>query len=132
MSKTYEDGLNEAWELVRDIITLPNSGNKSLIWVRHNVFRTDALFDLIMNYSASEIIEKIKKYEEIEVGDEVVDKNGWGIKGVITNVNENYISIVQDNGSVNRLKKDELNKTGRHFSQIEEVLQQIKEEDKGE
>jgi hypothetical protein len=39
---------------------------------------------------------------------------------------------VQDNGSVNRLKKDELNKTGRHFSQIEEVLQQIKEEDKGE
>jgi hypothetical protein len=26
----------------------------------------------------------------------------------------------------------DLKKTGRHFSQIEEVLQQIKEEDKGE
>lgn len=27
--KTYEDGLNDAWELARDIITLPNNGNKS-------------------------------------------------------------------------------------------------------
>lgn len=84
MSKTYEDGLNDAWELARDIITLPNSGNKSLTWVRHNVFRTDALFDLIMNYSVSEIIEKIKEYEEIKVGDEVV--NVKGKKSVVVQV----------------------------------------------
>lgn len=125
--KTYEDGLNEAWELARDIITLPNSENKSLTWVRHNVFKTDALFDIILNYSASEIIEKIKEYEEFEVGDEVVDKNEWGIKGVITKVNEKYISIVQDNGSLSRWKRAEFKKTGRNFPQIEEVLKQMKE-----
>lgn len=126
-TKTYEDGLNEAWELARDIITLPNSGNKSLIWVKHNVFGTDALFDLIMNYSASEIIEKTKKYEEIEVGDEVVDEKGWGIKGVVTKINERYISIVENEGKVSRFKKGEFNKTGRHFPQIEEVLKQMQE-----
>ena len=126
-AETYEDGLNEAWELARDIITLPNSGNKSLTWVRHNVFGTDALFDLIMNYSASEIIEKIKKYEEIEVGDEVVDEKGWGIKGVVTKTNERYISIVENEGKVSRFNKSAFNKTGRHFPQIEEVLKQMQE-----
>lgn len=48
------------------------------------MFRTDALFDLIMNYSVSEIIEKIKEYEEIKVGDEVV--NVKGKKSVVVQV----------------------------------------------
>lgn len=101
-NKTYEDGLNEAWELARDIITLPNSGNKSLTWVRHNVFGTDALFDLIMNYSASEIIKKIKEYEEIVVGDEIIDKYGW--KSVVTNKDTyNGITIMFSDGTSNEL-----------------------------
>lgn len=125
MSKTYEDGLNDAWELARDIITLPNSENKSLTWVRHNVFRTDALFDLIMNYSASEIIEKIKEYEEIKVGDEVV--NVKGKKSVVVQVEGLVITIVESDGIVGRWSKEDFQKTGRHYTQIEEVLNQIKD-----
>ncbi len=126
-NKTYEDGLKEAWELARDIIALPNSENKSLIGVRYNAFGNDALYDIIRNYSASEVIEKIKEYEEFKVGDEVVDKNEWGIRGVVTETSERCISIVENDGSVSRWKKDEFNKTGRHYPQIEEMLKQMKE-----
>lgn len=54
-------------------------------------------------------IAKIKEYEEIKVGDEVVDKNNWGIKGVVTEITERCISIVEGNGSVNKLIKNEFN-----------------------
>lgn len=126
-NKTYEDGLNEAWELVRDIIALPNSENKSLEMVRYNAFADDALFDIIRNHSASEIIKKIKEYEEIKIGDEVVDKEEWGIKGVVTETTERLISIVEEKGNVSRWKKENFEKTGRHFSEIEEVLKKMKE-----
>lgn len=127
INKTYEDGLEEAWELVRDIIALPNSENKSLEMVRYNAFADDALFDIIRNHSASEIIKKIKEYEEIKIGDEVVDKEEWGIKGVVTETTERLISIVEEKGNVSRWKKENFEKTGRHFSEIEEVLKKMKE-----
>lgn len=124
--KTYEDGLNDVWELAKRIVCLPSDGGEPGEWLE-NVFGSSVPAIVMKNYSASEAITKIKEYEEIEVGDEVVDEKGWGIKGVVTKTNERYISIVENEGKVSRFKKDVFNKTGRHFPQIAEVLRQMKE-----
>ena len=129
-NKTYEEGLNEAWELAKDIIALPNSENKSLIMVRYNAYADDAALDIIRNHSASEIIKKIKEYEEIKVGDEVIDKYGW--KRVVTKThNSGEITTMDCNGDFyeycKKAVENDLKKTGRHFSEIEEVLKQMKE-----
>lgn len=121
--KTYEDGLNEAWEAARKVLC--DSG--------YNLVKLEDIFDshtidgIFNTYTASEVIERLEKYERFKVGDEVVDKNGWEKKGVITKLNEKYISIVEDNGSVSRWKEENFKKTGRHFPQIEEVLKQMEE-----
>lgn len=187
-NKTYEDGLNEAWELVREIIYKPDK--------RRKVFGVDVVSAIIKNYSALQAIEKIKEYEKTQeksvykigdrveiieehdivglpaanvgtigevmeidcvseylvktygknsmfyyysgnalksaneviiVGDEVVDKNEWGIKGVVTEITERCIAIVEDEGNVSKWRKNEFERTGRHFTEIEKVLKQMKE-----
>lgn len=125
--KTYEDGLNEAWELAREVISSPNNENKSFTWVRKNVIGSNvALFDIIRNYSASEIIEEIKKYEEIKVGDEVELQSGLG---VILESDEDSTTVMKPNGGVFiTYNKTVLKKTGRNFPQIEEVLKQMQME----
>lgn len=129
--KTYEDGLNEAWELAREVISSPNNENKSFTWVRENVIGGNvALFDIIRNYSASEIIEEIKKYEEIKVGDEIERINGnHDRKYIVTKIIESdYINIMFDDGGVGYVNPIHYRKTGRHFPQIEEILKQMQME----
>lgn len=124
--KTYEDGLNEAWELARKIVCRETDGGETIKWVEDTFgsVRTDLV---LRNYSASEAIDAVESYEKIKVGDEVVDKNEWGIKGVVTETTERLISIVEEKGNVSRWKKENFEKTGRHFSEIEKVLKQMKE-----
>lgn len=126
--KTYEDGLNEAWELARKIVCLPPDGGETVEWLE-DTFGT-ARTDLVLrNYSASEAIDAIENYEKIKVGDEVVNKYGW--KKVATKTHENgAITLMDSDGNFTDYYKMELNdyeKTGRHFPQIEEVLKQMKE-----
>lgn len=78
-----------------------------------------------MTYKATEKMEL--EEDKIGIGDEVIDKNEWGIRGIVTEISERCISIVENDGSVSRWKKDEFNKTGRHYPQIEEMLKQMKE-----
>lgn len=122
--KTYEDGLNEAWELARDIILADNT---TFTRLRKNVFGDDALFDIIRKYSASEVIKKIREYEEIKVGDEVKWQNGLG---VIIEYDGYSTTVMKPNGTATIVYNETvLKKTGRHFPQIEEVLKKLKEED---
>ena len=124
--KTYEDGLNEAWELARKIVCRETDGGKTIKWVEDTFgsVRTDIV---LRNYSASEAIKQAEEHDDIKVGDEVVDINVWGIKGVVTETTERLISIVEEKGNVSRWKKENFEKTGRHFSEIEEVLKKMKE-----
>jgi preprotein translocase subunit YajC len=124
-NKTYEDGLNEAWKAARKVLCDSGCNLVKL----EDIFDSHTIDGIFNTYTASEVIERLEKYERFNVGDEVVDKNGWGIKGVITKISEWSISIVENEGSVSRLKKDEFNKTGRHFPQIEEMLKQMQEDE---
>ena len=129
MAKTYEDGLNEAWELARDIVCLPVDGGKSSEWLEIT-FGTARDELVLRDYSASEAIKQAKheeKQEEIKVGDEVTDDDGW--EGVVTWISPNgeYLIILQKDGTSLHWEKERFKKTGRHFPEIAEVLKQMQE-----
>lgn len=132
----YQRGLNAAWECARKII------NNDVPWEEWNLRigqSTDTVFD---NYSASEALQKIKEYEEkqkaddeIKVGDEVLNK--WGTKGIVIEIAPQHngstiYSVFWRNAERKCLDKSDWEdnkvwkKTGRHFSQIIEVLEQMK------
>lgn len=121
--KTYEDGLNEAWEAARNVVDCEvpfefwdlASGQSNLAVFKH--------------YSATGAIEKIKEYENrIKVGDEVIDSNGMLEKrSVVVRVSGSVITIMEGDGTVSRWEKEDFKKTGRHFPEIADVLKQIQE-----
>lgn len=127
-NKTYEDGLNEAWEAARKIVCLsPDSGYSAGELLE--IFKTGIESDILEQNTATEAIAKINKYENrIEVGDEVIDSDGTlEKKSVVVRVSGTGITIMEGDGTVSRWKKEGFKKTGRHFPQIKEVLKQIQE-----
>ena len=129
-NKTYEDGLNEAWNMARKIVCMPQDGGESEEWLE-KTFGTARTDCVLRNFSASEAIDVIERSEKIKVGDEIVDKYGW--KKVVTKThNSGDITIMDCNGEFYECckkawKMSGFKKTGRNFPQIEEVLKQIKE-----
>ena len=119
--KTYEDGLNEAWEVVRRL------ENELTSYKRIELFGYYSPYDIVDALTPQEVIEKLEKHDRIEVGDEVTDNDGW--KGEVTWISPDgeYLVVTLQDGSALRWKKEHFKKTGRHFPQIEEVLKQMKD-----
>ena len=119
--KTYEDGLNEAWEVVRRL------ENELPSYKRIELFGYYSPYDIVDALTPQEVIEKLEKHDRIEVGDEVTDNDGW--EGVVTWISPDgeYLIILQKDGTALHWKKESFKKTGRHFPQIEEVLKQMKD-----
>ena len=124
--KTYEDGLNEAWSTARKIACYLDAGSDSRTVVQ-KIFDSLSTSNILCTNTASEAIAKIKKYEEIKVGDEVV--NVKGKKSVVVQVEGLVITIVESEGNVGRWSKEDFQKTGRHYTQIEEILSQMQEDE---
>lgn len=131
--KTYEDGLNEAWELARKIGGIYYDGYTD--YELSDIFGSISAEYIFDNFTVSEIMDAIENSERIKVGDEVINKYGW--KSVVTNTHINgEVTLMDSNGDFYVYCKAEvsdldLKKTGRHFPQIEEVLKQM-QENKGE
>lgn len=130
MPKTYEDGLNDAWEVARKIVCLASDGGYSVSELM-KIFGSDNIASdkILKHNTAAEVIAKIEEYENsrIEIGDEVTDDKEW--KGIVTWISPDgeYVVMILEDGTALRWKKKEFKKTGRRFSQIEEVLKQLKE-----
>lgn len=129
MSKTYEDGLNDAWEAARTVVDCKVPFD---FWELPSGQSMLAVFRL---YSVKEAIEKIREYEEeqkkaaeIKIGDEVTDDEGWN--GVVTFISPEgkYLVVTLQDGNALRWKKESFKKTGRHFPEIAEVLKQMQED----
>ena len=124
----YENGLKAAWDAARKISTMDSP-------TRDEIFGLVITSNIIDENSASEAIEKIRQYEheqeEIRVGDEVIGifSSGEHTKPfVITKGNSDYyFGIYSDSGEFCQggLK---LQKTGRNFPEIAEVLKRMQEE----
>jgi len=115
--EAYQRGLSDAWEAARKI--QDTGGN--LNWWIHNT-------------SASEAAEKARQYEQsqekIKVGDEVSLKGGS--KGFVTRIlmlsdEQKSAYVVWSDGYVGNYSFDVLQKTGKHYSDVVEVLQKMKE-----
>lgn len=127
--EAYQRGLVDAWETVRKIADLPT------VEERENIFACAFTNDVIRLYTATEAIEKIRQYEkeqeEIRVGDEVIGIYSSGEQTkpfVITKwISDYYFGIYSDSGEFCQggLK---LQKTGRYFPEIAEVLKKMQEE----
>lgn len=138
---SYKKGLSDAWEAARKI------GSNSMCGLKEVGFKFEPQsvgynpsWYVVQNYSASECIEKIRQYEqkkdaEIRVGDEVklkcVDVYAVYMGGVNGSDEYNVYLCFRD-GSCGVHSRNEIErKTGRHFPEIAEVLQKLKESDNG-
>lgn len=128
MSKTYEDGLNDAWEAARTVVDCKVPFD---FW---ELSSGQSMLAVFRRYSVKEAIEKIREYEEeqkkaaeIKIGDEVTDDEGWN--GVVTFISPDgkYLVVTLQDGNALRWKKESFKKTGRHFPEIAEVLKQMQE-----
>ena len=85
----------------------------------------------LKKFLAQEAIEKIRQYEQkqekIKAGNEV---NGKGGRGVITKISDDgdHFNVMWENGSTGYYMIEDFKKTGRHFSEIAEVLRKMQEE----
>lgn len=115
--KTYEDGLNDAWEVFRRLEYELTSAE------RVEFFGYYSPYDIIGTCTPQEIIKRLEKYDEIKVGDEV-EYISTSDRGVVEHISKftQTISVMWDNGSIGEASIKKFKKTGRHFPQIEEVL----------
>jgi len=119
--KAYQKGLSDAWECTRKIVGMHSEE-------RRKIFGQNLLQIIFGFYSEYEAIEKIRQYEqeqeEIQVGDEVISRNKTA---VVTEITDRYVRIMYSDGSSYALFSKGVVKTGRHFPEIAEVLQKMKE-----
>lgn len=124
-TEAYKKGLNDAWEAAREICAGRFAGK---IDTGH-----------ILNFTATEALDKIKAYEEekskIRVGDEIdIDD----IRAVVTCVDEenDRVFVLYVDGYIDEIEGIDENvkpaKTGRHFDEVESLLKILKNMTGGE
>lgn len=123
--EAYQKGLSDAWETARKIANIPYGEEEKVIGSDGWTF--------IVNHTASEAIEKIRQYEqekekEIQVGDEVI-YDGHICVVITPETTKRYGSLMDAEGRRHGFENKEVEKTGRHFSEITEVFAKMKEKE---
>ena len=128
--KTYEaylKGINDAWECAEIISNMEWEDLQKAFHYEGN------LENILLHFTASEAMQKIKDYEErkteeIKVGDEVYDKYN-PYPRVVASINEQDMAdLIDARGNAHSDSVFCIKKTGRHFPQIAEVLEQMRKE----
>lgn len=142
--EAYQRGLNDAWEAAIKICEEEEFGGLPMDVVE-DLFGKCDLNTAMSRYTASEAISKIREYEnkrekgEIRIGDEVI----WNRKHYIVFAVKqsekdddgrtfNKCKLIAPDGNSDALwvSAKVVEKTGRHFPQIEEVLSEMEMERK--
>lgn len=128
--KSYNDGLNYAWELAKKIVLPTRTQHDAFIYGKlKKIFGIGDYERILSKFSIFEVITKIKAYEEnqkkaeaeIRVGDEVDD--GVGLAVIIGIRDDGTYDGIANCGHVYITNVHK--KTGRHFPEIEEIIRQI-------
>lgn len=123
---SYQKGVMDMYDAVMRIERTPSSELEKIFGTHYvvNVFELEpkVIFDKFAEYD--------KEHSEIKVGDEVI-YYGSERNGVVTKVFESgnriYYKCVRYDGNLSTESSDRPpKKTGRHFSEIEEVLDALK------
>lgn len=131
--RTYQQGLEDAWEGVKKIVQMPYDTTIEL-------FGDFVVNNITQKYCVSDVLQIIKEYEskkkqdtEIKVGDEVVSV--YGTKGVVVGMDiyedEVWLSLLMRHHKVPQFVKASWvkTKTDRYFPQIAEVLKEMRGEE---
>lgn len=134
-SAGYQIGLNDAWEAAKKIVLPLNEGGIPLF---SNIFTklTDGIYDLtdvFKNYSASEVIDKIKEYEkknkkeDFVMGDEVKDNLDTVSIVICKSEEEGEVYIVNNTYTppIQRIPTKFLKKTGKHYDELKDILSKL-------
>ena len=125
-TKTYEDGLREAWELAKKIICNIEYGGLHTSELEQ-IFGCAEFDDVLKNYTPQEAAAKIAEWEErqeIHVGDVLLDKISGDREVVVSNVHDGGIYVIWPDGSCGECEAENFAKTGRTID-IEGLLAQI-------
>ena len=139
--KSYEDGLNDAWDCARKVIIDKCEGGISYD-ERTKIFGSTFVTDVMKKYTASEAIAKIKEYEvkqkqgnELNIGDEIIitlpNALYKGEKGIVTQADtqiDGYARIMFSDGYENSYKIKAIKKTGKSYPEFVNILEQLKED----
>lgn len=127
----HQRGQNEAWEAARKVVLSPDEGGTSLPTL-FAIFGSGSMQHVFRNFSASEVIEKLKACEEkqkadeeIKVGDEVIDADD-DVYIVTYIYGEQFDGIYPQTGMcVEGSALTSAKKTGRHF-EIDKILEEMR------
>ena len=125
--KSYEDGLNDAWEAAEQISSTASEGGYALDQL-YRIFNSDDIDIIYRCNTASEAIEKIKNYENtqnIKVGDEIQTLRDATI-GVVLDITDGHYEISTENGTSEEWGKDDIRKTGKHYDEIQVLLEKMR------
>jgi cytochrome c551/c552 len=121
----YDQGLNDAWELVKRILGIIDKENHELMPAKEliKIYGTSDLLDIFV-LAPQEALAKLKAYEDskIEVGDVLVYQKR---NGIVVDFKGNRIIVLSEIGIESWYECD-IDKTGKHID-IRRFLQQIGE-----
>lgn len=116
----YERGLHDGWELGRQVLELK----------AETVYKTFGVSkrEVFNEFTPVEVLNKLEYIDsKLSVGDEV--RFNSGLKALVTYVDDTNANFVLDDGSVvcGSACWSYVEKTGRHFPEIESLLSVMKE-----
>ncbi len=124
--KTYELGLNDAWNFAKNLIKTDHRQRNEIFGLDNSC---NGIRDVYERFTPQEALAKIEAYEkekaEIKVGD-VVTRNANGFNGIVTSIKNGDANVMYDDGSTTVWSAKNLTKTGKHID-IEGLLRQIGE-----
>ena len=123
----YKKGLDDAWEYALKV------GMYGCEYYKNNVFPKSPnydVWDILRHYSASEAIAKIKEYEkglnDISMGDEVYYRDNNHRFVVTALLDDKRAVLISANGKWITEYLSRLHKTGKHYSELEIMLDKLK------
>lgn len=138
IAEAYENGLKEAWELAKTIATRDGMSFEKI----SECFGVSS-FTEVYEMDVKEALQKYREYmqkqkeeaekSELRVGDEIQRINNPSVKVIVTKKDSRMWFGFDSAGSVGYGLVKEfsncLEKTGRHFDQIENIFEEMKKQD---
>lgn len=120
--KSYEDGLNDAWELAKMIVRPDGYSNEKIT----DIFECETIDDIFLK-SSKEVFEKMKEYDDkhVEYGDIIIASSIGNERLIVVDVSDRYIRCISGNFNDYTLsmKTDDFEKTGLNVSdELDELL----------
>ena len=117
-------GGEKAWELARKII-FPSTKGGMQSWELYDCFKNESINDILLHLSYAEVLKRYTEWSKIEIGDEVKIMDFDELLMVVTLVGpdgQTIQGIDKDGECYEMVEVDRCRKTGRHFSEIKELL----------